>query len=148
MTCNIDKKINVIFIKGENCFSLPKRITEGSAGMDIYSNENCIIQPMERKIVGTGFSMEIPLGYHGEIRSRSGLALKKGITTLNSPGTIDSDYREEINVILINLSKEEVHITRGERISQLVISKHEYCKSENNTHFEIRDGGFGSTGNK
>ena len=133
--------------------SIPKYETPGSSGMDIAAHiENAItINPGEKAIVSTGFSMAIPKGYEVQIRPRSGLAAKKNITVLNTPGTIDADYRGEIKVILINLGKEKFVIVNGERIAQMVVcpvvqADLEEVKELANT--ERGSGGFGSTGTK
>ena len=104
--------------------ALPEYATEGSAGMDLRANleEPLVLQPFERQLVPTGLFMELPLGYEAQVRPRSGLAIKQGITCLNTPGTIDSDYRGEIKVILINLSKEPQTLQPGDRIAQMVVS--------------------------
>jgi len=130
---------------------LPKYETIASAGMDLRANllESIILKPLERTLVKTGLFMELPLGFEAQVRPRSGLALKKGITVLNSPGTIDADYRGEIGVILINLSNEDFIIENGERIAQLVIAKYEQAEFiEVNELSETSrgTGGFGSTG--
>jgi dUTP pyrophosphatase len=132
---------------------LPHYSTPTSAGMDLRANidESIRLKPLERTIVKTGIFMELPIGYEAQVRPRSGLAFKKGITVLNSPGTIDADYRGEVGVILVNLSSEEFVIEDGERIAQMVIAKHEQAKW---VEVEILDasqrgaGGFGSTGVK
>ncbi|KRO55195.1 MAG: deoxyuridine 5'-triphosphate nucleotidohydrolase [Cryomorphaceae bacterium BACL11 MAG-121001-bin54] len=132
---------------------LPHYSTPTSAGMDLRANidESISLKPLERIIIKTGIFMELPIGYEAQVRPRSGLAFKKGITVLNSPGTIDADYRGEVGVILVNLSSEEVVIEDGERIAQMVIAKHEQAKW---VEVEILDasqrgaGGFGSTGVK
>ena len=107
--------------------ALPEYATSSSAGMDLRANieQPIILKPFERKLVPTGLFIELPVGFEAQIRPRSGLAIKKGITVLNSPGTIDADYRGEICVILINLSQEDFVIEDGERICQMVIAKHE-----------------------
>ena len=132
---------------------LPHYSTIASAGMDLRANidESICLKPLERTIVKTGIFMEIPVGYEAQIRPRSGLAFKKGITVLNSPGTIDADYRGEIGVILVNLSSEEFIIEDGERVAQMVITKHEQANWEEVEILEETDrgtGGFGSTGIK
>tara|TARA_B110000459_G_scaffold107451_1_gene119308 strand:- start:756 stop:1190 length:435 start_codon:yes stop_codon:yes gene_type:complete len=132
---------------------LPHYSTLSSAGMDLRANISVSIslKPLERTIVKTGIFMELPVGFEAQVRPRSGLAFKKGITVLNSPGTIDSDYRGEIGVILVNLSAEEFIIEDGERIAQMVIAKHEQAQwLEVNTleSSERGAGGFGSTGVK
>ena len=143
-------KVKVIN-KSEN--SLPQCATPRSAGMDVRAaNEQPIkIDPLQRAIVPTGLFLEIPAGYEVQVRPRSGLAAKKGITVLNAPGTIDADYRGEVCVILVNLSSEPFVVENGERIAQLVLSRHECiewdeCRSLSES--ERGDGGFGSTGVK
>ena len=133
--------------------SLPQYATPLSAGMDVRAaNEQPIkIDPLQRAIVPTGLFLEIPAGYEVQVRPRSGLAAKKGITVLNAPGTIDADYRGEVCVILVNLSSEPFVVENGERIAQLVLSRHECiewdeCRSLSES--ERGDGGFGSTGVK
>lgn len=131
----------------------PEYATPFSAGLDLRANINnsIVLKPLERKLIGTGFFLEIPVGFEGQVRPRSGLALKKGLTILNSPGTIDSDYRGEIGVILINLSSEEVIIEDGERICQIVFAKHEQVQLINSigiSETKRGDGGFGHTGTK
>lgn len=133
--------------------ALPNYETKASAGMDLRANlsETRILKPLERSIVGTGLFIELPIGYEAQVRPRSGLAAKKGITVLNAPGTIDADYRGEIGVILVNLSNEDFIIENGERIAQLVIAKHERADwNEVNelTETSRGEGGFGSTGTK
>jgi dUTP pyrophosphatase len=130
---------------------LPQYETQGAAGIDLKANleEAIVLKPLERTIVKTGLFLALPVGTEAQVRPRSGLAAKKGITVLNSPGTIDADYRGEIGVILINLSTEPFVINDGERIAQLVIAKHE--RAEWNPVDELNatergDGGFGSTG--
>jgi len=132
---------------------LPHYETIASAGMDLRASltESRILKPLERTIVGTGLFIELPIGTEAQVRPRSGLAAKKGITVLNAPGTIDADYRGEIGVILVNLSNEDFTINNGERIAQLVIAKHERAEWEEAellTDTERGDGGFGSTGTK
>lgn len=131
--------------------ALPEYATVHSAGLDLRANieERIILKPLERRLVPTGLYIELPIGYEAQIRPRSGLALKKGITVLNSPGTIDADYRGEICVILINLSTEEFVIEDGERICQMVIAAH--VQAELVEVDELGDtkrgaGGFGHTG--
>lgn len=129
----------------------PAYETEGSAGMDLRANidEAIVLKPLERAIVKTGLFIALPQGYEAQVRPRSGLAAKKGITVLNSPGTVDADYRGEIGVILVNLSNENFTINDGERIAQLVIAKHERVTWEEVTilsETERGAGGFGSTG--
>jgi len=128
--------------------TFPKYMTEGASGMDLVANEDVIIAPHTWALVGTGLYLEIPKGYEGQIRPRSGLALKYGLTVLNTPGTIDSDYRGEVKVILINHSDKEVSINKGDRIAQLVFAKVEKVEliPRLGSSFTVRgDGGFGST---
>jgi len=132
---------------------LPEYATEHAAGMDLRANLNepITLKPLERVLVATGLFMELPIGFESQIRPRSGLAFKNGLTVLNSPGTIDADYRGEIKVLLINLSHTDFVINDGERIAQMVIAKHEVAKWELVTVLEDSNrgaGGFGSTGKK
>ena len=132
---------------------LPRYESEAAAGMDIRCNltEPVTLQPLERKLFPTGLYIELPVGYEAQIRPRSGLALKRGITVLNTPGTIDADYRGEIGVILINLSSEAVTIEHGERICQMVIARHEQpemIQVESLSETERGAGGFGHSGTK
>jgi dUTP pyrophosphatase len=144
--------MNIKIINKSN-HDLPHYETIASAGMDLRANlsEPRILKPLERSIVGTGLFIELPIGVEAQVRPRSGLAAKKGITVLNAPGTIDADYRGEIGVILVNLSNEDFTIQNGERIAQLVIAKHERAEWENVQELsetERGEGGFGSTGTK
>ena len=130
--------------------ALPKYQTALSAGMDLYANieESVTLKPLERKLISTGLLIELPQGFEAQIRPRSGLAIKNGITVLNSPGTIDADYRGEIGVILVNLSAEAFTINNGDRIAQMVIAKHETAIWEEVAELSETDrgaGGFGST---
>ena len=130
---------------------LPEYGTQHAAGMDLRANlsQEITIAPMERKLIPTGLFIELPVGYEAQVRPRSGLALKKGITVLNSPGTIDADYRGEIMVILINLSAENFVIQHGERIAQMVVAAHETVNWESVDILENSsrgEGGFGHTG--
>lgn len=132
---------------------LPNYETLASAGMDLRASisESRVLKPLERSIVGTGLFIELPIGIEAQVRPRSGLAAKKGITVLNAPGTIDADYRGEVGVILVNLSNEDFVINNGERIAQLVIAKHERVDWEvvELLSETVRgEGGFGSTGVK
>jgi len=132
---------------------LPAYSTTMSAGMDIraYLQEPVLLKPLERKLIPTGLYVEIPKGFEAQIRPRSGLALKKGITVLNTPGTIDADYRGEIGVILVNLSQENFIIENGERICQMIIAAHETVEwnlVETLGETERGTGGFGHTGKK
>lgn len=131
----------------------PSYATEFSAGMDLRANlsEEIIISPLQRAMIPTGIFIELPQGYEAQIRPRSGLAAKSGITVLNSPGTIDSDYRGEIKVILVNLSQEEFRVVDGERVAQMVIAKHEsveWIEVEELSETQRGAGGFGHTGKK
>ncbi|MBP0902827.1 dUTP diphosphatase [Mariniflexile gromovii] len=144
--------MNIRIINKSN-HPLPHYETEASAGMDLRANlsEERTLKPLERSIVGTGLFIELPIGYEAQVRPRSGLAAKKGITVLNAPGTIDADYRGEIGVILVNLSNEDFVIQNGERIAQLVIAKHdraEWVAVEELSETIRGEGGFGSTGTK
>ena len=130
---------------------LPNYETIASAGMDLRANltESIVLKPLERIIVKTGLFIELPIGYEAQVRPRSGLALKLGLTVLNSPGTIDADYRGEIGVVLVNTSNVPVRITDGERIAQIVIAKHETIEwevVEELPSTERGEGGFGHTG--
>lgn len=130
---------------------LPEYKTALSAGMDLYANldEPVVLKSLERRLIPTGLFLEIPGGFEAQVRPRSGLALKYGITCLNSPGTIDADYRGEIGVILANLSNEDFTVNDGERIAQLVIARHdtaEWVSTEELAETERGAGGFGSTG--
>ncbi|AKA35033.1 dUTP diphosphatase [Flagellimonas lutaonensis] len=143
-------KIKVINTSGH---PLPHYETGASAGMDLRANitEPITLKPLERTIVKTGLYIELPVGYEAQVRPRSGLAAKKGITVLNAPGTIDADYRGEVGVILVNLSNEVFTIENGERVAQLVIAKHEraeWFEVEELSTTERGTGGFGSTGTK
>ena len=142
-----------IKIINKSAHALPHYETIASAGMDLRANiqENIILKPMERAIVPTGLFLELPLGTEAQVRPRSGLAAKKGITVLNAPGTIDADYRGEVGVILVNLSKEVFIVENGERIAQLVIAKHkraEWIEVKTLSETKRGAGGFGSTGVK
>jgi dUTP pyrophosphatase len=142
-----------IKIVNQSKHELPEYATPLSAGVDLRANlsEPITLAPLHRALVKTGLFIELPAGYEAQVRPRSGLALKKGITVLNSPGTIDADYRGEIGVILINLSQETFVIEDGERIAQMVISKHERAEWEATNTLEESTrgtGGFGSTGVK
>ena len=130
---------------------LPEYKTKSSAGMDICANleEPIMLKPLERKLVPTGIFIELPEGYEAQIRPRSGLAWKEGITILNSPGTVDADYRGEIKVILVNLSHEMVQINDGDRLCQMVVQpveQAEWIRVEELTETERGEGGFGHTG--
>lgn len=143
-------KINVVN-RGHQ--QLPAYATPQSAGMDLRANieEPIIIKPLERKLIGTGLHIALPEGYEAQIRPRSGLALKHGLTVLNSPGTVDADYRGEIMVLLINLSDKDFVVNDGERIAQMVIAKHEqgeFVEVAELDETERGEGGYGHTGVK
>ena len=132
---------------------LPSYASNGAAGMDLRANLDMpiILKSLERTLVPTGLFLEIPLGFEAQIRPRSGLAFKNGLTVLNSPGTIDADYRGEIKVILVNLSNQDFTINDGERVAQMVIAKHEqaeWIEVEQLIETDRGAGGFGSTGTK
>ena len=132
---------------------LPGYATEFAAGLDVRANndEPIVLGPLERAMVPTGLFLEIPAGYEVQVRPRSGLAAKKGITVLNAPGTIDADYRGEVCVILVNLSNEPFTVEKGERVAQLVLARHEVIEWEETdvlAESERGAGGFGSTGTK
>lgn len=140
-----------IKIINKSAHELPKYETLASAGMDLKANltDPVLLKSLERAIIKTGLFIELPVGFEAQVRPRSGLAIKKGITVLNSPGTIDADYRGEIGVILVNLSSEDFVIENGERIAQMIIAKHE--RAEWHQVSELSEtargaGGFGSTG--
>lgn len=143
-------KIKII---NKSSFPNPKYETDGSAGVDLYANINAeiILHPMERKLIPTGLYMSIPKGYEGQIRARSGLALKSGICLANGIGTIDSDYRGEIKILLINLGDKDFIIKNGDRIAQMVFAKYEkvnFLEVKNLDDTERGPGGFGHTGIK
>ena len=143
-------KINII---NKSQHDLPNYETIASAGMDLRANlsEPITLNPLERTIVKTGLFIELPIGFEAQVRPRSGLAAKKGITVLNSPGTVDADYRGEIGVILVNLSNEVFIIENGERIAQLIIAQHEraeWIEVQELSETTRGEGGFGSTGVK
>ena len=132
---------------------LPQYQTNGAAAVDLMANisEEKTLKPMQRMLIPTGLYMSLPTGYEAQVRSRSGLAIKSGIAVLNSPGTIDSDYRGEVGVVLINLSNKDFKIYNGDRIAQLIVvsySQVTWLESETLDDTDRGDGGFGSTGNK
>jgi len=142
-----------IKIINKSSHDLPHYETGASAGMDLRANiqEAITLEPMGRTIVKTGLLIELPVGFEAQVRPRSGLAAKKGVTVLNAPGTVDADYRGEIGVILVNLSNDAFVIENGERIAQLVIAKHEraeWVSVEELSETARGEGGFGSTGVK
>lgn len=141
-------KIKII---NKSSHKLPHYETLASAGMDLRANIDSpiVLKPLERAIVPTGIYMELPIGFEAQVRPRSGLAAKKGISVLNAPGTIDADYRGQVGVILVNLSSQEFVVEDGERIAQMVIAKHERAEWEEVESLSETDrgaGGFGSTG--
>ena len=143
-------KIKIVNNSKHDC---PEYATTASAGVDLRAelSESILLKPLERTLVKTGLKIQLPIGYEAQVRPRSGLALKKGVTVLNSPGTIDADYRGDIGVILINLSQEDFLIEDGERVAQMVITKHEQADWEEVDNLENTqrgEGGFGSTGLK
>ena len=143
-------QINVV---NKSKHALPAYETIASAGLDLRANivEPIVLKPLERTLVKTGLFIVLPVGFEAQVRPRSGLAYKRGITVLNSPGTIDADYRGEIGVLLVNLSNDEFIVEDGERVAQLVIAKHERAEwNEVNELTETKrgEGGFGSTGTK
>ena len=145
------KRLMKVKIINQSKNPLPGYSTEHAAGMDLRANleEPIVLKPLERVLVPTGLFIELPVGYEAQVRPRSGLAIKKGITVLNTPGTIDADYRGEIGVILINLSNENFTIENGERICQMVIAKHETAEWDQVEVLEETArgaGGFGHTG--
>ena len=132
---------------------LPQYATPQSAGMDLRANltESIVLKPLERCLVPTGLFIALPEGYEAQVRPRSGLALKKGITVLNAPGTIDADYRGEVGVLLVNLSQEDFVVNDGERVAQMVIARHEiadFIEVSELDETERGDGGYGHTGVK
>jgi len=142
-----------IKIINKSAHALPEYETNASAGMDLRANIETPItlQPLERALVKTGLFIELPIGFEAQVRPRSGLAFKKGVTVLNSPGTVDADYRGEIGVILVNLSNEPFVVENGERIAQLVIARHERAEWQEVVELSETargEGGFGSTGVK
>jgi dUTP pyrophosphatase len=150
---NFELQIMKVKVINRSKHDLPSYETEASAGLDLRANldEPFSLQPLERTLVKTGLFFEIPKGFEGQVRPRSGLALKKGITVLNSPGTIDADYRGEVGVILVNISQSPFVIEDGDRIAQLVfaeVTQAEWVETEELTQTERGEGGFGSTGKK
>jgi len=142
-----------IKIVNKSTHALPHYGTEASAGVDLRANitDPITLKPLERTLVKTGLFIELPVGYEAQVRPRSGLAYKHGLTVLNTPGTIDADYRGEIGVILVNVSNENFTIENGERVAQMVIAKHEQAEWMLVQELSVTDrgaGGFGSTGKK
>jgi len=149
----INERFMKVRIVNQSKHELPAYSTEWSAGMDIRANLDApvMMKHLERKLIPTGLFIELPQGYEAQIRPRSGMALKRGVSVLNSPGTIDADYRGEIGIILINLSGQDVTIEDGERICQMIISKHETITWESVDQIDETNrgaGGFGHTGNR
>lgn len=154
MTCNCENKLLTMkIVKLDHCLGLPEYKTAGSAGMDLYASidDDIVLGSLERAMIPTGIKIELPQGYEAQIRPRSGKAIKDGITVINTPGTCDSDFRGEIQVLAVNLSRSNQIIRKGERIAQMVIAKHEQPKLEvvsesELTETERGEGGFNSTG--
>ena len=148
-----EKKVKIYVQKTSEKTAFPSYMTPGSSGLDLRASieEPMTLEPFERKLIPTGLKLAIPQGYEGQVRPRSGLALKHGITTLNSPGTIDSDYRGEVKVLLVNLGSAPVVINSGDRIAQLVIAPVVQAELEEVDELDDTsrgDGGFGHTGVK
>lgn len=130
---------------------LPKYATEGSAGLDVHAflKEPIVLKPLERRIISTGLYLEIPKGYEIQVRARSGMSIKHGITLINAVGTIDSDYRGELGIPLINLSNEDYEIKSGDKVAQIILAKYEHLEfslEESLEETDRNDGGFGHTG--
>ena len=145
--------IKIKFFEHGKDLSMPHYMTDGSAGVDLRAaiNEMIVLRPMERRLIPTGFAIALPNNFEAQVRPRSGLAYKNGITVLNSPGTIDSDYRGEVKVLLINLGNEDFVIERGERIAQMIIQKCEkviFSVVDELDKTDRSSGGYGSTGVK
>ena len=143
----------IVKIINQSNFPLPGYETEAAAGMDLRANisEPIVLKTLERKLIQTGIFIELPLGYEAQIRPRSGLAFKHGISIVNAPGTVDADYRGEIKILLINLSTEEFTVNNGDRIAQMVVAKHEKVEweiAENLSNTHRGTGGYGHTGKK
>lgn len=143
----------IVKIVNKSDHALPSYQTEASAGLDLRANLEedhvILLKPLQRVLVNTGLFIELPIGYEAQIRPRSGLALKHGITVLNTPGTIDADYRGELKVLLINLSDDDFEIKHGERIAQMIVAKHERISWEDSEELSITvrgTGGYGHTG--
>lgn len=153
MTTEIKNNQLKVKVINKSKHELPAYSTPQSAGMDLRANidESLTLHPIERKLITTGIYMALPIGYEAQIRPRSGLALKHGITVLNTPGTVDADYRGEVMVLLVNLSQEDFIVNDGERIAQMVIAKHEQADFVEVTELDETDrgdGGYGHTGVK
>jgi dUTP pyrophosphatase len=146
----ITRTMNIKIIN-KSAHALPAYETEASAGMDLRADlsETVVIRPMERKLIPTGLFIELPVGFEAQIRPRSGLALKHGIGILNSPGTIDADYRGELKILLVNFSTEDFEVAKGDRVAQMVISRHEQINWDEVdilTETVRGEGGYGHTG--
>ena len=132
----------------EDCYAIPNRATQMAVGYDLFATEDAVIRPLDKVLIGTGIKLKMPEGTEGQIRSRSGLANKHGVFVLNSPGTIDPDYRGEVKVLLCNVNPLPFDVSRGDRIAQLIFS--EYITPKLNavsiSHYKRGEGGFGSTG--
>ena len=145
--------MTIVKIINESGNPTPALATKGAAGADLRANlsEPVLLKPLDRRLIPTGLKMEIPYGYEVQLRPRSGLAFKHGITVLNSPGTIDSDYRGDVGVLLVNLSNSDFEINNGDRVAQMVLAKHEvpeFIENNSLTQSQRGEGGFGSTGKK
>lgn len=143
----------ILKIVNQSKHPMPQYETDASAGMDLRANleEPVTLKPLQRALVPTGLFIELPIGYEAQVRPRSGLAFKNGVTVLNSPGTIDADYRGEIKVILVNLSSDDFLVNDGERIAQMIVSKHEKAvliEADSLEETKRGAGGFGHTGHK
>src|SRR5450759_5861166 len=138
-------QVNIV---NQSKHSLPEYATALSAGMDLRANivEPIVLKPLERKLIYTGLFIELPVGYEAQVRPRSGLAIKKGITVLNTPGTIDADYRGEVMVVLVNLSAEDYWVHDGDRIAQMIISRHEKAEWEEVVELKETERGAGGFG--
>lgn len=149
--CNCKSEKLIVNVVKNTSNKLPEYETEGSAGMDLTANlsEPITLKPLERQLIPTGLFMEIPVGYEGQVRARSGLAIKHGICLINGVGTIDSDYRGELKVPMVNLGEKDFTISNGERIAQIVFTRHEHVQFklvEALEETERGEGGFGHTG--
>ena len=141
----------IVKITNNSGHALPQYETEASAGMDLRASipEEVVIRPLQRMLIGTGLHIELPVGYEAQIRPRSGLALKHGISIVNSPGTVDADYRGEIKILLVNLSDTDFTVANGDRIAQMIVSRHErvqWQEAETLTETARGHGGYGHTG--
>lgn len=149
MNSTVESTLLEMRVVADEGIELPAYKTAGAAGMDLCCAEDVSLAPMERRLVSTGLRIAIPDGYEGQVRPRSGLAIRHGLTMVNTPGTIDSDYRGEVGIILINLGQERVDLSKGERIAQLVIcpvARAAVVRVDSLDETERGEGGFGSTG--